>query len=220
MSRIIAFLFIGQTPRPDVMDDVRGVMGKDVITLEFGALDGLEKQQIAALSPVSPEDTLITKLKDGSEVRVSEKAVAKLLGERAEQAAKAGADLCAVMCTGGFSVKSPIPVITADQAFHGQSIAEGVKSVGVIVPLSEQQKTFSGYYAASGLEIITGAADPYGPTEAIAAEAKRLADAGADIIRLDCMGYTAAQATAARKASGKPVRTPRIEIVRLIQKEI
>ena len=220
MSRIIAFLFIGQTPRPDVMNDIRGTIGRDVEALEFGALDGLGDAEIVAMKPASAEDTLITKLSDGREVCVSEKSVAVLLEKRAVQAAEEGADLCAVMCTGYFELKSPIPVITADQAFHGQSFADGVKCVGVIVPLAEQQKTFARYYKGSGLEIIMGAADPYGDTAAIVSEAKRLAAAGANLIRLDCMGYTAAQASAARAATGLPVRTPRFEIIRLIQKEI
>lgn len=217
MANIIAFMFIGQTPRPDVMDDVRASLGEDIIALEYGALDGLDREEIAKLKPESDKDTLITKLQDGTEVHVSGAAVEKLLEKQIAKAEKDGAQLCAIMCTGSFRISSKGPVITADQAFHGKNSLGPARSIGVIVPLKEQQDTFAGHYDGSGHNIIMGSADPYGNTEDIIAEARRLADAGADMIRLDCMGYTAAQASAARAAAGLPVITPRIEIIRLIQ---
>lgn len=219
MNKKIAFLFIGQTPRPDVMDDVRERLGDGVDVQEKGALDSLSDPEISAIAPLSPEDTLITKLRDGQEVRVSETALKALLEQRAAEAADEGAELCAIMCTGSFDLKCPVPVLTADEAFHGQSFPEGTKTIGLMVPLADQQETFAGSYRIRGFKVLTGVADPYGSDDALAAEAARLAEAGADLICLDCMGYTAKQAGVAANACSLPVRIPRIEIANNIIKE-
>ena len=217
----IPFFFIGQAPRPDMMEEIYKTLGSEFCIEEYGALDGLSKDAIAALYPRSEQETLITMLRDGTQVCVREPEVQKLLEGKILQAAAEGAELAAIMCTGEFRIDAPIPVITADDAFHRlQTFPESCGKLGVIVPKPEQRETFASYYEAYGLPVITGSADPYGQDSAIAAEAKRLAEEGADVICLDCMGFSEKQAEMAEKASGREVRIPRTEIIKAIKEAI
>lgn len=221
MPKTIAFLFIGQTPRPDIMDDMRTGLGTDFAIGEYGALDGLSRDEIEALAPRSRQETLVTKLKDGTTVSVSEPEVQKLLKDRVLQAAAEGAKLAVIMCTGEFRIEAPIPLVTADDAFHKlQTIPENCRKIGVIVPKAEQQEVFSTCYKTYGLPVTSGAADPYGDDAAIIAEGMRLASEGADLICLDCMGFTPDQAEKVRMACGKETRVPRTEIIKAIKEII
>ena len=220
-NKQIAFFFIGQSPRPDIMEDIRKSFGLQYDIAEYGALDGLDRGEISALAPVSAEDTLITKLRDGSQVRISAEAAEKLLAQKVKEAEGNGAALAAIMCTGEFNLQTLIPVITADDAFHRlQVFPEGSGKIGVIVPRAEQQETFAACYERYGLKVITGVADPYGDDAVIAAEARRLTENGADLICLDCMGFTPQQALLAEKACGKETRIPRTEIIKAIKETI
>ncbi|MCQ2566015.1 MAG: AroM family protein [Clostridia bacterium] len=220
-NKKIAFFFIGQSPRPDMMEYIYKTIGSEYGISEYGALDGLNDEEIAVLAPSDGKDTLITKLRDGRQVCVGEGAVEKLLAEKLLQAQEDGADAAAIMCTGEFDLECSIPVITADDAFHKlQTIPENCRKIGVIVPKAEQQEVFSTCYKTYGLPVISGAADPYGSDETIAAEAKRLAKEGADIICLDCMGFTPDQAEKVRMACGKETRVPRTEIIKAIKEII
>ena len=221
MPKTIAFLFIGQSPRPDIMDDIRAGLDADFTIHEYGAMDGLSAERIAEIAPKAQEDTLITRLKDGAEVQVSAAAIETLLEKQVTNAADDGAVLCVIMCTGNFSIKNKIPVITADDAFHKlQTIPEDCRKIGIIVPKAEQQKVFSACYSSYGRPVICGAADPYGNDGTIAAEGMRLASEGADLICLDCMGFTPDQAEKVRMACGKETRVPRTEIIKAIKEII
>ena len=217
----IAFFFIGQSPRPDIMEEVYQTLGSEYSIEECGALDSMDEKEIEELAPLSQQETLITRLRSGVQVKVSEPGVQKLLEQKVLLAAAEGADLAAIMCTGEFRIQAPIPVITADDAFHRLlTFPESCGKLGVIVPEPEQQKTFASYYETYGLPVITGSADPYGDDNAIAAEAKRLAEEGADVICLDCMGFSAKQAEMAEKSCGREIRIPRTEIIKAIKEAI
>ena len=47
----IGAVTIGQSPRSDVIADIRPILGSEVDVVEAGALDGLTKEEIAKLVP-------------------------------------------------------------------------------------------------------------------------------------------------------------------------
>ncbi len=212
------FLFIGQTPRPDVMDEMRAALDARIEPMEYGVLDGIGPGGIAALAPRGGPDTLITRLADGTDVSVSEAAVRDRLRGKLEEACADGCALCAILCTGSFEgLCCRVPLVTSDEVFHGMlRFPDGVKTLGVLVPLPEQAETFSGYYAAYGRRVLTGCASPYGDPETLRKEALRLRDLGADCLCLDCMGFTEEQGRQLRALTGLPVRVPRTEIAERI----
>jgi protein AroM len=62
----------------------------------------------------------------------------------------------------------------------------------------------------TGLDLVFDAASPYTGTEAdFRAAARRLAAGNADLIVLDCIGFTGEMKRVIREESGKPVILPR-----------
>ena len=208
------FLTIGQSPRPDIMDEVRAALDPRVEPLEYGALDGMGPGDIAALAPRRGQEALVTRLADGTSVSVSGAGVRERLRQKLEEARADGCGICVLLCTGRFGdLGSRVPLITSDEVFHeATEFPESVKTLGVIVPLPEQAASFAGYYAAYGRRVLTGCASPYGDPEALWKEARRLRDLGADCLCLDCMGYTIEQGKQLRLLTGLPVKVPREEI--------
>ncbi len=213
------FLFIGQSPRPDVMDELRPELGRGVVPVEYGALDGIGPDAVAAMAPECGSEALVSRMADGSEVRIGERAVRIRLREKLVEAHGAGCALCAILCTGSFDdLESPVPLITSDEVFHrGQRFPDGVKTIGVIVPLREQIETFLPLWTGYGKKVLMGCASPYGDPETIRKEALRLRDLGADCLCLDCMGFTAELGRRLQALTGLEVRVPRMEIAAKIR---
>lgn len=210
----IAFLFIGQTPRPDTMTEMNGYLPGFTIA-EYGALDGLEAHTIQEeYRPMHKEDLLITRLRDGTDVQVSEQRLMGRLQQKLEQAAGEGAQLCVLMCTGSFpNLKCAVPILTMDEVFHRRlTLPESVERIGLIVPLEGQREPFAAQYRHLNREVLSAAASPYGDDAHICREAEKLKKLGADCICLDCMGYNSAQAQQVTGATGLPVYTPRREM--------
>lgn len=219
-TNTVAFLFIGQSPRPDVMDEMRLALPGFTIR-EYGALDGLSLAVIEAeLSPASPADMLITKLSDGSGVAVSEAKLPQRLQLKLDEAARKGADAAVLMCTGSFAgLSCAVPLFTMDDVFHKNlTLPEGAKHIGLIVPEEPQRQPFEGKYAHFALPVTSAAASPYGGSENVTAAALSLKAAGADVITLDCMGYSIALAKKVSQATGLPVLTPRQETAAAIMR--
>ena len=61
---------IGQSPRDDVVPELRRFLPPDVRIYGAQALDGLSIEKIAAHPPLAPERTLLTRSRDGTEVVV------------------------------------------------------------------------------------------------------------------------------------------------------
>ncbi len=212
-TNTVTFLFIGQSPRPDVMNEMRLALSGFSVR-EYGALDGLSHAAIARdYAPVSPADMLITKLSDGSGVAVSEKKLPRRLQEKLDQAVREGADAAVLMCTGSFpGLSCSIPFFTMDDVFHKNLILpDGAKHIGLIVPEEPQRTQFEEKYAHFALPVTSAAASPYGGSEKVIGAALSLRDSGADVITLDCMGYSIALAEQVAAAAGIPVLTPRQE---------
>lgn len=217
----IAFLFIGQSPRPDVMEEMRLCLPGFSIR-EYGALDGLDAAKIAAdFAPASPSDTLITRLADGSSAAVGEGKLRLRLQEKLWEAARAGADITVLMCTGSFpGLVSPVPLLTMDAVFHQSlQLPEGTKHIGLIVPEAVQQPLFTAKFAHFALPVASAAASPYGDAEKLIDAARSLKAAGADVIALDCMGYSIALAKKVRDAVNIRVLTPREETAAAILRQ-
>jgi protein AroM len=71
-DRVIGAVTIGQAPRVDIMPELTVILGPEVQVKEAGALDGLSKEEIAAFAPKKGDYVLVTRLADGSSVKVAE----------------------------------------------------------------------------------------------------------------------------------------------------
>lgn len=222
----LGVLTIGQSPRTELVEDLRRWLPAGTEIVEAGVLDGLDLPQVLALAPVSGDpadaDVLTTSLPDGTTVVLAERHVVDRLPAALAQL-EGEVDLTFLVCTGTFPefphakpLVSPEDLITAGVV----GLAAGAAHVGVICPLPEQVDTTRrkfGPRLAPGTTLHVEVASPYTATaEEMSAAARRLAAAGAELVALDCMGYTDTTRAIVARAAGVPVVVARSVAARLV----
>ena len=72
---------IGQSPRVDVVPEIKEVTGPGVEFVECGALDDLTLEQVKQLVPKAGDYVLVSRMRDGASVTVAERYVTPLLSK-------------------------------------------------------------------------------------------------------------------------------------------
>ena len=200
--RRAAFLTIGQSPRPDILDEMRPQWGDHLDVEEHGALDALSDEDIDALAPNGREPRLVSRLRDGSGVVVR----ASFVEDRVVALAKeldGRVDFVVLLCTGHFpAIDTRIPCLRA-QAIVDHALAAFADSgcrLGVLVPLREQAENFALPLLQKGSFAIAHAS-PY-EGSGLPAAARSLADC--DVLALHCMGYTRAHQKTVETETARP----------------
>ena len=115
----IALLTIGQSPRVDVTPEIRASLSEYVEIVEGGALDDLDREEIEAHVPKTPQSTLVSRMKDGSEVRIDKSYVHERLQELIHNF-EAQVDLIGLLCSATFPIFScRCPLIIPYQLLYG-----------------------------------------------------------------------------------------------------
>ena len=114
--------------------------------------------------------------------------------------------------TGEFpELRSRTPILRPDLLL--KRLVPGIMErgrLGVVLPSADQKESQRKKWASTGLDLELEAASPYTGTETdFRAAARRLASRGADLIVLDCIGFTERMKRVFREESGKPVILPR-----------
>lgn len=194
MRKRAAFLTIGQSPRPDILDEMRPWWKADLDVDEKGALDGLTREAIDALAPSNGEPRLVSRLLDGTEVVLSADQVHRRIENVAAACDEGGYDFLVLLCTGKFDSLQTRTLLLKAQPIVDHGVAAFASSnVGVLVPHAQQQE---------GIQELTTYASPY-DDDRFEEAARELADA--DLIVMHCMGYTVEQKRRVAEVSGKPV---------------
>ena len=202
----LGLVTIGQVPRTDLTADVADLLA-GVDWVEHGALDALDDGALQAIRPRPHEGTLISRLRDGSSVTIALERIGPLLDDALRACAQDGCTQVLVLCTGHLDHgPAPLPVAHAEELAHASmaGIADD-RPLGVICPLPAQQADIAGRWATRlGRPVLVADADPYSTSSrrAVADAAAGLAAEGAQVLFLDCMGYTRAHAQAATDATG------------------
>ena len=107
---MIGLVTIGQSPREDILMDV-GSMLRNYSYIEIGVLDSFSKDFIVRnLVPKEDEEFYVTRLRDGSEVRISK----NFIDNRINQVIKSiedTVDVVVILCTGDLDIESSKPII-------------------------------------------------------------------------------------------------------------
>jgi protein AroM len=214
VSKRVAFVTIGQSPRDDIMPDIRAEPRSAFSARECGALDGLDAGTIAALAPDPGEERLVSRLADGTEVILGKEKIQRRLEAIFTRLDPEGFDLIVLLCTGHFRpfvVKTPFlePQLVVDHFVLGMSY--GARTLGILVPDAKQIDEFHGI---DGRETRVSFASPYetGPYETGGVDRFELAGrelASTDLIVMHCMGYSSAMRQRVARASGRPVMLSR-----------
>jgi len=198
----VALVTIGQSPRDDMVPEILAHIRAEPEYREFGALDGLDRDAIAAMAPKGDEERLVTRLKDASEVVVAKPAIQQRLETLLAGIDEAGFDLVVLLCTGHFQpfhVRTPLLEAQLVVDHFTLGLTYGIRRLGVLVPNEAQRAEFHGI---EGKEVATAHASPYSD--------RRFAEAACelettDAIVMHCMGYDEPMRAELARATGRPV---------------
>jgi len=269
VGRVLGAVTIGQSPRIDLIPEMRFVMAQDVRVLEAGALDGLTLAQVKKLAPEPGDEVLVTRMADGTPVRVAEKHITPRMQEKIDELVKRGADAVALVCTGEFPKFrcEKLLVVPQKVLFHAVAGVAGLESrtigmqgsdersagmqgsdercageqgndersageqgsgalsgdgcgrvfrLGVFLPDKDQIESGVRRWSAITPQVRIEAASPYGQQVDIEAAAHALREWKADLIVMDCIGYTLAMKDRVREIAGVPVILARSILARTL----
>lgn len=206
----VGFLTIGQSPRKDIMDDIDPILRDAGIEYsECGALDGLTRQQIELLRPESKSDyVLVTRLLDGSEVKLSKTKIVSLLQDcivRMEDRV----DAIGLFCTGEFpELKSK--KLLVEPSILLSKVVEALSptsSITILIPSADQEMELRKKWDL-GSERAVIPISPY--TSNINDFKTKLKDVKADqLVVMDCIGYSVEMKKLVSRILMRPVILPR-----------
>jgi len=170
-------LTIGQTPRNDILDEIRPILGSGVSILEMGALDGLSDEALQSYRAKSVEEVLVTRLSDGTEMAVAKEFLTQRLQSCICDLEAAGVEVITLLCTSAFpQLTATRPLLMPDRLL--KHVAFGVLETGnlaVIVPCSQQIPKARQKWKRPGVSLTVHALSPYGTPES---EVAAVAQAG------------------------------------------
>ncbi|MFM2478870.1 AroM family protein [Celerinatantimonas sp. MCCC 1A17872] len=205
-AKRIGIVTIGQSPRRDLHDDFKTLVGPDVELLEIGALDHLDRSEIERLYPIADKsDILVSRMTDGSQITISEKDLEPLLQNAIKTMLSRQPDVLVVLCTGDLPdvESSTIPVILPKHVIQHFFLGLGTKKLAVMSPEPSQIENAKRRWNQAGIDCDNASGSPYLEQQPRYQGALKLANSDASIIYLDCMGYTLEQAGQIAKWSQK-----------------
>lgn len=208
---------IGQSPRDDTVPEMEKILGPGVRVLQAGALDGLGRDEVAALAPGPGQDALITRLRDGGHVIVAKQALLERLQGCLDRLAP-DVDVSLLLCTGVFPrFRARRPVVEPDRVLYAgaQAVFDGGR-LGVLFPIEELRASMLARWRPLDPGVAVAVASPYGGATALAGAADELRRAGVTLVAMSCMGYTGAMKGLVSDVTGVPVLLPLSLCARLI----
>jgi len=215
----VGFLTIGQSPRMDVVSDMAAILGPEIDILEKGALDGLSQNEIGRLGPEKNDFPLITRLRDGSAVVVGKKKIIPRLQSQISSLEKERVQLTALLCTDDFSeLRSQKLLLRPYQILFGAVTSILKKgTLAVLAPLAEQKAAVTKKWEKTGLEIIVEDLNPYQKPSVAERVIERIKNKNANLIILDCIGYSSRIKEKIGRQTRIPVLLPRSVLARMIK---
>jgi len=206
----IGAITIGQSPRDDILPDLKKLMGVEMPIEVLGVLDNLEKEEIKKLSPDRREDVLMTRLRDGESVVLGYGWVVKGIRKCLAELRTEGFEIIALLCTCHFSELEDEKGLIQISKLVEEKVKEMVKKgrLGVLIPSAEQIRQSEKRWRRSGVEVIVASASPYGKRDDVILAVNSLVERQVDLIVLDCIGYDLSVYNRIRKTTSVPVILP------------
>ncbi len=207
---MLGTLTIGQAPRADITPILAQHLPTGIDILHAGVLDGLSPVEIAQrFAPQQGEAELISRLVDGTAVRLGKGPMRAALQAKLTELENRGCTQILLLCTGKFDglTTQKAWLIEPDHILPPAVAAlMADRQLGVVVPLASQAASESDKFRVLRKQPLFAVASPYAhETVSLERAAIQLRDSGANAILLDCMGFTESHREIACKASGLPV---------------
>lgn len=215
----VGFITIGQSPRADVVPEMMRTLGRGYEAVEAGALDGHTHGEIRQLEIGPGDHLLVSRMRDGAEVRITEELVVPLIQRRIHEVEEKGVDIILLLCSGRFpEFESKALVVTPSEIVRGAVDAALRRGkLGVVYPAREQLAEAYVDWSREGREVHLDAASPYVSEEELVGLAERLAERDLDLILLNCMGFTRLMKQLVMERTGKPVIQPNALVARVLK---
>jgi protein AroM len=215
----VGLVTIGQSPRTDVTPTLKKMLGSEAELIEKGALDNLTREQIEKLAPMATDYILVTRMKDGTYVKVARRHIFPRVQKCVEELEEVNVDLTVLLCTGKFpELKTKKLLIKPDKLVS--KIVWGIMDrgkLGVVVPEKEQIPFLRRKWKKKGISLFIATANPYGEIKASEEAAAFLAEKNVDLIVLDCIGFTPRIKELFIRLTGKPVILPQTVLGRILK---
>ena len=215
----IGAITIGQAPRVDVTKDVLPVFKDTIELFQRGGLDGLTREEIEKFVPEEGDYVLVSRLQDGSSITFAERYIVDRLQAGIHALEAEGVRLIMVFCTGEFpeSLTADVPMIFPNDILHKiVPMMTKKSSIVAVTPsplqLEQNDRKWEGFVD----KCVSIAASPYGPWEELEKAAERIRDMDADLVVLDCIGFTQEMKEMFAKKTGKLVVLPRTLLARVV----
>ena len=219
LARIIGVVTIGQSPRTDIIPEMRRILGSEIKILEIGALDGLTIEEVKKLAPKSKSSTLVSRMKDGTEVKLDKNLIIDRMQDCICSLTFKGVDLIVILCTGDFPEFHSDKLLIEPSKILYNVVAALMKKgkLGLIVPSPDQILKIIERWIQTGLEVFVESASPYSNIDDIENAAKKLKSNGVDLIIMDCIGYNEEMTEKTRKLTGRPTICPYSLAMRIVR---
>jgi len=208
----IGAITIGQTPRSDIISEIKEEIGIEVEIVEKGALDGLTLEEVKSFSPKPGDDVLVTKMKDGREVKIAEKYIREKIIKCVNELEHCKVDIIMLFCTGEFPyIKSKIPILAPDVLL--KNMVKSIFKNGTILlvaPSPDQKLLMEKKWKDVNMKIIFESISPFIFDDFMFEKiAKNIGHSGADLVVLDCFGFNRRVKSIFKKFINKPIILPR-----------
>jgi len=211
----IGTLTIGQSPRMDIIPELKEAIGFEVEIEERGALDDLTWEEVKDLYPGPDDYILVTRMRDGKEVKIAERHIVERMKKCIADLERSDVDFIILLCTGEFPEEITSKKLILKPNKLMENIVKGILQEGVIVdivPSPGQVQLMEKRWNRTNpnLKAIFDTVSPYtGTDEEIEKVAERIAKTDANLIIFDCLGFNKKIKTIFRKITEKPVLLPR-----------
>lgn len=206
----VGFLTIGQSPRDDVIPDIKSLLSPNIDVVEHGLLDNLSLEQINALKPDPHEFVLVSRLRNGRQVELSEAKIGKLLPHAVEfMTVEMGVKEVGILCTHKFPrCEYSCQIIFPSE--HMKTIIDeilGVQKLGVVIPLDTQRGMAKRKWGEERTFVMVKS--PYTEGKMWKDIANSLIQKEVEAVVLDCIGYSIKNREELQRFLSVPILLPR-----------
>ena len=205
----IGVLTIGQSPRKDIMTDIMPLFLPHIKIVEGGLLDNLSPEEIQDLKPGITETPLITRLRDGSQVQLSEKKISELLPKAINRMkTKTKVKAIGILCSHVFPENEfSFPVIFPfDHLKLLVNCILKIRSLGVVVPLKNQITKARNKWETE--KIVIKEKSPYIKGESWKIITQSFVEENVEAVILDCIGFRLADKQKMQNLIAVPILLP------------
>lgn len=191
MNKIrVGLLTIGQSPREDLVPEIKPLLHPYIEIIEYGLFDNLRPEEVEFLIPKERETPLVTRMRDGRQIQLSEQKIIQLMPKAIKSMIfNLHVEAVGVLCTHDFpNTKYQCPTIFPFDylQFLINQVLE-VKTLGVVVPLKSQIEMTNMKWGER--RTIVEAKSPYTPGKTWEEIAQSFTQENVDTVILDCIGY-------------------------------